>query len=233
VSVVELAENAGIPGGRNVGAERAAAALVAFLDDDARFLDSGVLARCAEALRSRPALGAVALRIVDEDGRTARRHVPRVGARDPGHSGSVTAFLGGAVVVRAAAFHAVDGYPAPFVYSMEETDLALRLIDNGWEIHYDGIPAVFHPATDPGRHPAATERTMRNRVWLAHRTLPAPVAALYVVNWLALSALRRPTQTRSLLRAVVGGWRSRPGPRAPIRWRTVARLTRLRRPPII
>jgi len=233
LNVVELVENAGIPGGRNEGSEHTGAELIAFLDDDARFVDASVLARCAQTFRRRPALGAIALRIVDEEGRTARRHVPRIGARDPGRSGPVTAFLGGAVVARAAAFSTVGGFPAAFVYAMEETDLALRLIDAGWEIHYDGTPAVFHPATDPARHPAAAERTMRNRVWLAHRSLPAPVAALYVADWLAVSIVRDPRQIRRLLQAALDGWRTRPGPRSPIRWRTVARLTRLGRPPII
>ena len=233
VTVVALVENAGIPGGRNVGAEHSEAELVAFLDDDARFVDATVLARCAEAFHRRPTLGAVALRIIDEDGNTERRHVPRIGARDPSHSGPVTVFLGGAVAIRAAAFRGVGAYPAEFVYAMEETDLALRLIDAGWEIHYDGAPAVFHPATDPGRHPAGAERTMRNRVWLAHRSLPAPIALVYVADWLVVSSLRRPKQARALLRAVLDGWRTRPGPRSPIRWRSVARLTRLGRPPII
>ncbi len=72
----------------------------------------------------------------------------------PDRSGPVTAFLGGAVVIRRAAFEQVGGYAADFRYAMEETDLALRLIDDGWTIHYDGTPAVIHPRTDPSRHPA-------------------------------------------------------------------------------
>lgn len=233
VTIVESAENVGIPAGRNLGVEHSTSPIVAFLDDDARFVDEHVLARCAAIFGERPELGAMALRIVDEHGRSARRHVPRVGARDPSRSGPVTAFLGGAAVLRAAAFDDAGGYPASFVYAMEETDLALRLVDHGWEIHYDGIPGVFHPATEPSRHAGAAERTMRNRVWLAHRTLPAPLAVLYVANWLVVTALRRPGLTLALVRAVRAGWATRPGPRSPIRWRTVARLTRLGRPPII
>jgi GT2 family glycosyltransferase len=231
--VVELSQNAGIPGGRNAGLAVATAPVVAFLDDDAVFIDPTVLARAVDRLRSAPRLGAIALRIVDEDGRTARRHVPRIGARDPARSGPVTAFLGGAVVLRTAAFRDVGGYAETFTYAMEETDIALRLIDHGWEIVYDGAPAVFHPATEPSRHTGAAERTMRNRVWLAHRNLPLVVGIGYVLNWLAISTLRRPANALTLARAVWSGWRTRPGPRAPIRWRTVARLTWLGRPPVI
>jgi GT2 family glycosyltransferase len=233
VVVVETERNLGVPGGRNVGAAHAVGPLLAFLDDDARFVDEDALARCARLFRDHPRLGVVALRIVDEWGQTARRHVPRVGAGGADRSGPVAGFLGGAVVIRAAAFDDAGGYPGSFTYAMEESDLALRLVDRGWTIHYERGPAVFHPATDPGRHARAAEHTMRNRVWLAHRNLPAPVAVLYVLNWLSISALRDPGNAVSVLRAALAGWRTRQGPRAPIRWSTVARLTRRGRPPII
>lgn len=231
--VVAPAENAGIPGGRNDGAAAATAPVLLFLDDDARLVDDRALQRHLALFRENPRLGAVALRIVDEAGATSRRHIPRVGARDPGRSGPVTLFLGGAVLVRTAAFRDVGGYAAAFFYAMEESDLALRLADEAWEIHYDGLPAVFHPATEPSRHGDAAARTMRNRVWLAHRDLPVPLAILYVTNWMVISSLRHPRTAPTLLRAAVSGWRSRIGPRAPIGWRTVWRLTRLGRPPII
>ncbi len=67
-------------------------------------------------------------------------------------------------------------YAADFRYAMEETDLALRLVDRDWTIRYDATPAVVHPRTDPARHPGAAERTMRNRVWLAYRNLPTTLA---------------------------------------------------------
>ena len=233
VSVIASTTNLGIPGGRNYGLEQTTAPVVAFLDDDARFLDDTVLVRASELFSRRPALAAVALHIVDECGATARRHIPRVGTRRPGRSGAVTAFLGGAVVMRRSAFIEAGGYGAAYVYSMEETDLALRLIDRNWQIYYNASPAVFHPVTSPGRHPDAVARTMRNRVWLAHRMLPAPVAILYVVDWLAISIVRNRRDAPVLVRALRNGWRTRPGPRRPIGWRTVARLTRLGRPPVV
>jgi GT2 family glycosyltransferase len=233
ITAVDVASNAGIPEGRNIGAAHARASLIAFLDDDATFLHGDVLSRSAADFARHARLGAVAFRIVDAAGVTARRHVPRIGSRRPDRPGAVTAFLGGACMLRAAAFEQVGGYAPEFGYAMEETDLALRLIDHGWDIRYDARPAVRHPATDPSRHPSAAERTMRNRVWLAHRNLPWPLAVLYVADWFAISGLRHPRHIAQLARGVVNGWRTRPGPRAPIRWRTVLRLTRLGRPPIV
>ena len=69
---------------------------------------------------------------------------------------------------------------------------------------------MFHPATEPGRHPRAAEHTMRNRVWLAHRNLPAGLAVLYVLDWLAISAARDPRHG-----AALSAPRSRRGGHAP------------------
>jgi len=233
VRVVRSSTNLGIPGGRNYGLGHTHAPIVAFLDDDARYLDDEVLTRGAAMLGRRPTWGAIALRVTDEAGVTAGRHVPRIGARHPDRSGLVTAFVGGAVAMRRDAFVDAGGYAESFVYSMEETDLALRLADRNWQIFYDGRPAVFHHASAPTRHPGAVTHTMRNRVWLAHRNLPALLAVAYVADWIMISAVRNRHEAQALLAAVRQGWRSRPGPRDPIRWRTVARLTRLGRPPVV
>jgi hypothetical protein len=75
----------------------------------------------------------------------------------------------------------------------------------------------------------------RNRVWLARRNLPAPLVPVYLGVWMLLTLLRRPS--RAALRAWFGGfregWTSPCGPRRPMKWRTVWRLTRLGRPPVI
>ena len=74
-----LPENVGIPAGRNIGAAAADAGLVMFLDDDAELLDPGLLATVVDRFDADPGLGAMAIRLVDEDGRTQRRHVPAAG----------------------------------------------------------------------------------------------------------------------------------------------------------
>jgi GT2 family glycosyltransferase len=234
VRVIDTDENLGIPGGRNVGAEHARAALLAFLDDDARYADTEILTRVVVTFEREPDLGVIALRIVDDDGVTARRHVPRIGGGQPDRTRCVTSFLGGSAVIRRTAFEQAGRYAGDFRYAMEESDLALRLIDRGWSIRYEGNPSVVHPKTDPSRHPDAAEHTMRNRVWLAYRNLPVPIAAGYVANWFAISTVRDPRSLGALIRGARQGWRSRPrDQRAPIEWRTVAELIRLGRPPII
>ncbi len=233
VRVLGSPTNLGIPGGRNLGVAEAGAPVVAFLDDDARYLTPDVLRAHLDLFDADARLAVVAQRIVDEQGRTARRHVPRLGTGDPDRSGPVAAFLGGASLVRRDAFVGVGGYPAQFMYAMEETDLSWRLVDAGWRLRYDARPAVEHPATEPTRHPGAIATTMRNRVWMVHRCLPLLLAVVYVTGWAAVTLVRAPSRAGSIARAIVSGWRTRPGPRRPISWRAVGELTRLGRPPLL
>jgi GT2 family glycosyltransferase len=142
--VVEPGENLGIPGGRNAGAAATSGELLCFLDDDGELLGDNVFACAAQRMDDRPDLGAIALRIVDPSGATARRHHPGLRS-DPSVSGDVTSFPGGGSIIRRAAFDEAGGLCAEFVYGLEETDLAWRLLDRGWSIRYDADLQMFHP----------------------------------------------------------------------------------------
>jgi GT2 family glycosyltransferase len=229
--LIVLPENVGIPGGRNIGAAAADARLIMFLDDDAELLDPGVLAAVVDRFRSDPELGAMAIRLVDENGDTQRRHVPRLGAKSALKSGPVTYFVGAACVVRAESFRGVDGFDARFAYAMEESDLSWRLLDAGWSIWYSADLTAYHPRTAPSRHPGYARLTARNRFWLAWRSLPAPLLAIYLAVW-TLAAIGRDAPIAD----VVAGYRearSALPERRPMRWRTALRMTRIGRPPVV
>jgi GT2 family glycosyltransferase len=241
VRTVELPENLGIPGGRNTGVELFGPGgcdvdVVLFLDDDGLLpaQDTGELVR--SAFQTDPRLGIVSFRITDPDsGITQRRHVPRLRASDPMHSSRVTTFLGGACAIRTRVLQQVGPLPAEFFYAHEETDLAWRALDAGWLIDYRADLVLHHPATSPSRHAVYHRMVARNRVWLARRNLPWPLVPAYVGTWLAITLARRPS--RHALRAWLGGfregWTAPCGDRRPMSWRTVWRMTRLGRPPII
>ncbi|MFE7123297.1 glycosyltransferase family 2 protein [Streptomyces sp. NPDC057617] len=241
VRTVELPENLGIPGGRNVGIEAfgpagSAVDVLLFLDDDGRLPDPGTAELIREAFAADPVLGIVSFRIADpETGLSQRRHVPRLRASDPLRSSRVTTFLGGANAVRTRVLAEVGPLPGGFFYAHEETDLAWRALDAGWMIDYRADMVLSHPATAPSRHAAYHRMVARNRVWLARRNLPAPFVPLYLGVWLLLTLVRRPSLPA--LRAWLGGfregWATPCGPRRPMKWRTVWRLTRLGRPPVI
>ncbi|MFN3215689.1 MAG: glycosyltransferase family 2 protein [Acidimicrobiales bacterium] len=235
VRVVHSPENLGIPGGRNLGAATATADVLAFLDDDATIAAPEAVRAALARFAAEPDLGVVALRIVDpESGHTMRRHVPRLRSGDADRSGPVTSFLGGACIIRRSSFVEVGGYEAALFYALEETDLAWRLVDAGWRIDYVAEAVVHHPATDISRHGAAHERTARNRVMVARRLLPMPLAPVYVLTWSAITLLRGRSVAawRDWWRGTRAGLAA-PVERRPIGWAGVWRLTRLGRPPII
>ena len=231
--VHRVGHNLGIPAGRNLGLELVEGEVVLFLDDDAWLEDDTV----ARALRARfaasPDLAVVSLRIADEHGHSQRRHVPRLRAGDPARSSAVTTFLGGAAAVRRRAFEEAGGLPEEFVYAHEETSLAWRLVDRGWRLVYDGALVVRHPRTPTTRHAEARRLSARNRVLLARRHLPWPLAVVYVANWLVLTLLRDRGGWRATLKGLWQGLRWAPVAREPISWRGVWRLTRTGRPPVL
>jgi GT2 family glycosyltransferase len=241
VRTVELPENVGIPAGRNVGIEAFGPGggdvdVLLFLDDDGLLAHRDTAELVRQAFTADPRLGIISFRIADPDtGATQRRHVPRLRASDPMRSSRVTTFLGGANAVRTEVFAEVGTLPGEFFYAHEETDLAWRALDADWMIDYRSDMVLLHPTTAPSRHATYHFNVARNRVWLARRNLPAPLVPVYLGVWLLLTLARRPSP--SALKAWAGGfragWAAPCGPRRPMRWRTVWRLTRLGRPPVV
>jgi GT2 family glycosyltransferase len=231
---VELPENRGVSGGRNVAIETLRAFgdvdVLVDLDDDGLLVDTDVFRRLADLYGADPRLGIVSFRIADENGETQRRHVPRLGAKDPMRGGEVTTFLGGG-----HGLEEIGGWPEDFFFTHEETDLAWRALDAGWTVRYEPSLLLQHPKTSPARHAVYYRMTARNRVWLAKRNLPAPLVPVYLAVWMALTLLR--TRSVAGLAAWCGGFvegvRRPGGVRRPMRWATVWRMGRLGRPPVI
>lgn len=236
VRTMSLAENVGIPEGRNIGAAHVRGEVIFFFDDDAVLPTVDALARLAASFDADPRLAVAQPRGADPDtGETARRWVPRVRA-DRGQGGEVAVFWEGVCCIRRKAFDEVGGWPGHFFYGHEGIDLAYRLLDHGWRLRYLPDIVVNHPATTPKRHAVYYRMNARNRVWVARRNLPLPVAVTYLAVWGAITTVRErrsPEGLRTWWRGFGEGLRTDPGERAPMKWSTVARLTKLGRPPVI
>lgn len=236
VTVLRLPENVGIPAGRNHGVRASRGDVVLFLDDDGWYGSRRLAARARDAFIGDPWLGVVSFRICDPAGGAGtRRHVPRLRAGDPLRSGEVTTFLGGACAIRRSLFDEVGELPADFFYAHEETDFAWRVIEAGYRIRYDAGAVMYHPAAEPSRHPDFYRLNARNRVWLARRNLPWPLAAGYLLDWFVLTLLRERSlpAVRAWLGGFTEGWRTPAGPRRPISWHTAWVMTKAGRPPVI
>jgi GT2 family glycosyltransferase len=225
------------------GVDAAAGDVILFLDDDGWYPappapagEIGLAAHVAGRFAADPALAVLSFRVTGPDGGPGGRwHVPRLGAADPLRSAPATTFSGGACAIRRTAYLEAGGYPDAFFYLHEEIDLAWRLLDLGYRIEYDAAATMCHPAEPNSRHAGFWRLDGRNRTLLARRNLPWPLAALFVLDWLAVTVARQRSATvvREWLGGCAEGRRMDPGGRQPLSAATIWRMTRLGRPPVI
>jgi GT2 family glycosyltransferase len=236
VTTIRLRENRGVAGGRNAGVEASTGDVVMFLDDDGWFPDAGLAEHVADRFGADPRLAVLAFRIVDPTGGPGMRwHSPRVGGGDQARSSAVTTFIGAGFAVRKSAFLEAGGLPEAFFFAHEESDLAWQLIERGYTVEYDADATMCHPPVANKRHEIWYYHDGRNRVLLARRNLPWPLAVVYLLDWTLITLVREraPGARATWFRGFAAGWRMNPGQRRPISLRTVWRMTRLGRPPIV
>lgn len=237
VRSLHLPENLGIPAGRNRGVPVADGEILLFLDDDASIPSASFLTDAIGLLDRDPSLGMIQPRIVDPSGTMSpRRWIPRIRKGDPAHPSAVFSVLEAVIVMPRSVFDAAGGWAAPFFYAHEGIDLAWKVWDEGLRAWYAGDLEVNHPAVSPTRHADYYRLNARNRVWLARRNLPAVLVPIYVGSWTGIQLLRwfrKPAVLRAWFGGWAEGWRSDPGERRPISWRTVWRMTLAGRPPIV
>jgi GT2 family glycosyltransferase len=233
---VGLAEDAGIPGGRNAGVPEARGDLLLFLDDDASLVSDDALVQISAMLED-PGVGLVQLRVDPRGGGRPRRDwVPRLRVGNPERSSDVTAVWEGAVAMPRRVFEEVGGWPAEFRHAHEGIDLAWRVMDAGYRVRYAGDVAALHPAQDaPMPHQYSFYFGARNRVWLARRHLPLPLGVIYVLMFAVRTVprLRSVHAIREAARGYRDGMRGPCGKRRKLRPRTLLRMTMAGRPPII
>ena len=144
-----------------------------------------------------------------------------------------------AVVLPRSTFDATGGWPDEFFYAHEGIELAWRVWDQGMRTEYHGDLRAAHPVVHPTRHDEYYFMNARNRVWLARRCLHWPFSWAYVGSWTLVQLVRSRDRAamRTWWRGWRNGWTTTPWPegRRPrkLRWRTLARMTRHGRLPVL
>jgi GT2 family glycosyltransferase len=237
VAALALAENLGIPAGRNAGVSAVTGDYIFFLDDDASIPSPTFLIDAIGIIRADRRIGLLQPRVVDPLGQTnPRRWTPRIRKGDPQTSSPVFSVWEGAVLLPRRVFDATGGWAAPFFYAHEGIELAWRVWNQGLVTWYAGDLVANHPAIEPTRHSYYYRLNARNRVWLAKRNLPAILVPIYVASWTAIQILRwarRPAALGAWFGGWLAGWREDADERRPMSWRTVLRMTAAGRPPIV
>lgn len=236
VRTVHLPENVGIPEGRNVGAAAVGGDVILFYDDDAYLPTDDVVARLVDVLDRDPAVAAVQPRPVDPTGKPSpQRWVPRPGGGDPLRPGVVTWVWEGTFAIRRGVFERAGGWPGHFFYGHEGIDLMWKVWDLGYVGWYAPDIVMNHPATSPARHAVYYRMNARNRVWVARRNLPWPLVVAHLAVWtvLTVARLRSPRKLAPWFAGFREGLGPGAGERRPMSWRTVWRLTRAGRPPVV
>jgi GT2 family glycosyltransferase len=234
---VGIETNVGIPAGRNRGASAVGGGYIFFLDDDARIPSRRFLIDAIALITRDPSIGLLQPRLEGRDGaEPPLRWIPRMRKGDRHESSAVFSCLEAAVLLPRDVFDRAGGWGDEFFYAHEGIELAWRVWDQGRRAWYAGGLVAEHPVVHPTRHADYYRLNARNRVWLARRNLPALLVPIYVASWTAVTLLRwwrMPSALSAWFRGWLEGWRSSPGERRPLSWRTVARMARAGRPPVI
>jgi GT2 family glycosyltransferase len=177
----------GVAASRNLGARNASGHIMCFLDNDARFISSESVEQMVRLFQSHPDLGVISFRILngDTDEIDPYAWVFRRSHKDwSTRSFNTFTFAGCGFCVASAAFSDAGGFWDHLKYSREEEDLALALLDSGWELRYSPEIVVRHYFDPRGRLRIIERRRveLRNGIMVLWRRFPRPFALLAIIG---------------------------------------------------
>ncbi len=183
VSLISLATNCGVAGGRNRGSALGHGRIIFGLDNDAEFADANTLACAVAALNADPALAAIGCRILvhadGSDDLSSWGYPPRL-LRRAADCFDTTTFVGAGHAIRRTAWQDCGGYDEALFFCWEEYDFCLRAIAHGWRVRYRGDISIRHKVSPEQRFAWSSVRWfyfVRNRLYIS-RKWGAPWLAL-------------------------------------------------------
>lgn len=137
-------------GGRNKLMKAASHDIVVSLDDDSWPMDDGFFRRAQTILGENPDIGVLACQIFEADQAISSDVEAET---QPAQLEQGTGFVGCGAILRKTAFATTAGYlPLRYAYGMEEADVSLQLIDNGFQICFCRDLRVFHDCDRDTHH---------------------------------------------------------------------------------
>jgi GT2 family glycosyltransferase len=210
-------------GGRNQLIREARSPIVASFDDDSWPMDADYFAVAAESFDAHPraaVLDAREIRPNSEENAVATAPETEI-AR-------IACYQNCASLIRRDAFLTTRGYlPLRYAYGMEEADVALQLMDAGWELLHAPALRVFHDTSLEHHGGSAVNAAhICNTALLAYLRYPIcywPLAALQVLNRARFAARmgRWPGIATGFCQIPAALWRNR-NERKPVSAATIA-----------
>jgi GT2 family glycosyltransferase len=202
--------------GRNPALERARGEVIVTLDDDILGLEIPDLQTISDCFVENPSLGVLNFRVTDYFTGKICNWVHHCSPARATESFPTYEITEGAAAFRRAALRKTGYYWEPFFIGHEGFDLALRLMDDGFQVLYDGRVTVRHKHVAQAR---ANWRfyyfDTRNQLWVAARRMRFRMASRYLLIGLSSMAFYslRDGFVRWWFKALLDGLRQLPSVR--------------------
>lgn len=181
VRVVPVTRQMGYIALRNRGFREASGEIVFSLDDDSYFTSDRTVERTVELFAGHPHAAAVALPYVEPSLSDSSRGMTTV---PPGRR--LRSYVGCAHALRRDVVNELGGYREFFIHQGEERDLAIRLLDRGYDIIYGDTPPIVHNYSPQRDRNRTSYYGVRNTLLFDVLNVPFP----YVVGRLAADAAK-------------------------------------------
>ncbi len=188
VRLIALSENIGACAGRNRAFEETSGKYIFQMDNDATVGPDGAIASMVSRMEEEDDLGIIFTRI--EDPSTRRAYRPGYGGRHVDDEFYTWRFHGCAAMIRREAIDQAGYYlPEEFFRAAEENDLAVRVIDAGFNILYMPSVTAYHTLSPKARDGGEiVYLTVRNNLRVAWKFFPV-TRALLLTAWRPLHFL--------------------------------------------
>lgn len=189
---------------KNVGIRLTGGQVIVHIDDDATIADSDATGRVVSLLQSEDDVGVLAFQSRNYDtGEIIPNEIPDPPDFEtpPSQQYRTTFYTGVGTAFRREALDAAGLYPENFEYGFEEEDLAIRILDSGYDVLYAPSIVVYHKKSPNARRPTLEmlELQIENRIRIAIRNLPWRYVLFTTIIW-SIYGLLKTRQISSLSR---------------------------------
>jgi GT2 family glycosyltransferase len=227
--------------GRNEGFRAARGEYILSLDNDIVLSDPMILQKATAILDRFPKIGVLAFKIgsVERPDEPLAEHWWHPVALHPGKDRFFYTdwFAEGAAFFRSSALHATEGYDEDLFHGFEGVDLALRLLENGFDILYCPNLTCAELRLRGWHHVARNQinyLTLRNKLWTVWKDFPLSKGFYFAATRIGMEGIRalRYGWTDLWLAAVKEGVvaprviRQKRHPIAATTWKRIGRIRR-------